>query len=149
MGNHLWHYEVTGSALAEVLKAEMGPDGQYTGVISSTGSAGALGYGDYMKELFPASKIVAAEALQCPTLLNNGYGGHRIEGIGDKHVPWIHNVCNTDMVIAVDNEKTIRLMRLFNEEKGRNYLIQNGVNAQLVQNLDLLGISSIDNKMTL
>lgn len=145
MGNHLWHYEVTGSALAEVLKAEMGPDGQYTGVISSTGSAGALGYGDYMKELFPASKIVAAEALQCPTLLNNGYGGHRIEGIGDKHVPWIHNVCNTDMVIAVDNEKTIRLMRLFNEEKGRNYLIQNGVNAQLVQNLDLLGISSIDN----
>ncbi|MCD6204107.1 MAG: pyridoxal-phosphate dependent enzyme [Candidatus Marinimicrobia bacterium] len=145
MGNHLWHYEVTGSALAEVLKAEMGPDDQYTGVISSTGSAGTLGCGDYMKELFPASKIVAAEALQCPTLLNNGYGGHRIEGIGDKHVPWIHNVRNTDMVIAVDDEKTIRLMRLFNEEKGRNYLIQNGVNAQLVQNLDLLGISSIGN----
>jgi cysteine synthase len=145
MGNHLWHYEVTGSALAEVLKAEMGPDDQYTGVISSTGSAGTLGCGDYMKELFPASKIVAAEALQCPTLLNNGYGGHRIEGIGDKHVPWIHNVRNTDMVIAVDDEKTIRLMRLFNEEKGRDYLVQNGVEEQLVQNLDLLGISSIGN----
>ncbi len=144
-GNHLWHYEVTGSALAEVLKAEMGPDDQYAGIISSTGSAGTLGCGDYMKELFPQSKIVAAEALQCPTLLNNGYGGHRIEGIGDKHVPWIHNVRNTDMVVAVDDEKTIRLMRLFNENKGREYLMQNGVNEDLVQNLDLLGISSIGN----
>jgi len=144
-GNHLWHYEVTGSALAEVLKAEMGPDDQYAGIISSTGSAGTLGCGDYMKELFPQSKIVAAEALQCPTLLNNGYGGHRIEGIGDKHVPWIHNVRNTDMVVAVDDEKTIRLMRLFNENKGREYLMQNGVNKDLVQNLDLLGISSIGN----
>jgi len=145
MGNHLWHYEVTGSALAEALKAEMGPDDQYAGVISSTGSAGTLGCGDYMKELFPQSKIVAAEALQCPTLLNNGYGGHRIEGIGDKHIPWIHNVRNTDMVVAVDDEKTIRLMRLFNEEKGRDYLAQNGVSEDLVQNLDLLGISSIGN----
>ena len=145
MGNHLWHYEITGSAMAEVLKAEMGPEDQYAGVISSTGSAGTLGCGDYMKELFPQSKIVAAEALQCPTLLNNGYGSHRIEGIGDKHVPWIHNVRNTDMVIAVNDEKTIRLMRLFNEEKGRNYLVQNGVNEDLVQNLDLLGISSIGN----
>ena len=144
-GNHLWHYEITGSALAEVLKAEMGPDDQYTGVISSTGSAGTLGCGDYMKELFPQSKIVAAEALQCPTLLHNGFGGHRIEGIGDKHVPWIHNVRNTDMVIAVDDEKTIRLMRLFNEEKGLDYLVQNGVSEDLVQNLDLLGISSIGN----
>jgi len=144
-GNHLWHYEVTGSALAEVLKAEMGPDDQYAGVISSTGSAGTLGCGDYMKELFPQSKIVAAEALQCPTLLNNGYGGHRIEGIGDKHVPWIHNVRNTDMVVAVDDEKTIRLMRLFNEEKGRDYLMKNGVDEKLVENLDLLGISSIGN----
>jgi len=144
-GNHLWHYEITGSALAEVLKAEMGPADQYAGVISSTGSAGTLGCGDYIKELFPQSKIVAAEALQCPTLLNNGYGGHRIEGIGDKHVPWIHNVRNTDMVIAVDDEKTIRLMRLFNEEKGRDYLVKNGVREDLVQNLDLLGISSIGN----
>ncbi len=145
MGNHLWHYEVTGSALAEVLKAEMGPDDQYAGVISSTGSAGTLGCGDYLKEIFPASKIVAAEALQCPTLLNNGYGGHRIEGIGDKHVPWIHNVRNTDMVVAVDDEKTIRLMRLFNDEKGRDYLVRNGISEKLVQSLDLLGISSIGN----
>ncbi len=145
MGNHLWHYEVTGSALAEALKAEMGVDDQYAGVISSTGSAGTLGCGDYMKEIFPQSKIVAAEALQCPTLLNNGYGGHRIEGIGDKHVPWIHNVRNTDMVIAVDDEHTIRLLRLFNEKIGREYLEQNGVDKSLTGQLDLLGISSIGN----
>ncbi|NIV31802.1 MAG: pyridoxal-5-phosphate-dependent protein subunit beta, partial [Anaerolineae bacterium] len=68
------------------------------GVVLTTGSAGTIGCGDYMKELFPASKVAASEALQCPTLLLNGFGGHRIEGIGDKHVPWIHNLKNTDMV---------------------------------------------------
>ena len=40
---------------------------------------------------FPKSKLAVAEALQCPTLLNNGFGDHRIEGIGDKNVPWIHD----------------------------------------------------------
>ncbi|MDO9547913.1 MAG: pyridoxal-phosphate dependent enzyme, partial [Candidatus Marinimicrobia bacterium] len=145
MGNHLWHYEVTGSALAEALKSEMGPNDYYAGIISSTGSAGTIGCGDYLKELFPQSKIVAAEALQCPTLLNNGFGGHRIEGIGDKHVPWIHNVRNTDMVVAVDDEHTIRLLRLFNEEAGCEFLIHNGVDESLVNQLDMLGISSIGN----
>lgn len=144
-GNHLWHYEITGRAMEEVLKKEMKPGDRYSGVVSSSGSAGTLACGDYLKEKFPTSKITVAEALQCPTLLNNGFGGHRIEGIGDKHVPWIHNVKNTDFVIAVDDEHTIRLMRLFNEEKGKEYLVNLGVKPSLVENLDLLGISSIGN----
>ena len=85
------------------------------------------------------------EALECPTLLLNGYGGHRIEGIGDKHVPWIHNVRNTDMVVAIDDERPMRLLRLFNEPFGREYLVKQGVDKKIVQNLDLLGISSIGN----
>ena len=64
-------------------------------------------------------KIGAAEALQCPTLLYNGFGSHRIEGIGDKHIPWIHNVRNTDMAIGVDDNATINIMRLFNEDSGQ------------------------------
>jgi cysteine synthase len=91
-GNHLWHYEVTGHAMEEVLRQEMGPRDTYGGVVLTSGSSGTLGCGDYLKEVFPTSKVVASEALQCPTLMLNGFGGHRIEGIGDKHVPWIHNL---------------------------------------------------------
>jgi len=144
-GNHLWHYEVTGHAMEEVLRHEMSPNDRYAGFISQTGSAGTLGAGDYLKKVFPQSKIVAGEALQCPTLLLCGYGGHRIEGIGDKHVPWIHNVKNTDVVIAVDDQSCMNLIRLFNEREGWDYLQKQGVSNTIVAKLPLLGISSIGN----
>ncbi len=144
-GNHLWHYEVTGRAIEEVLHRVMSNNDRYAGFISQTGSAGTLGAGDYLKEVFPQSKIVAGEALQCPTLLLCGYGGHRIEGIGDKHVPWIHNVKNTDMVIAVDDNSCMNLIRLFNEPEGWNYLRKQGVSDDIIAKLPLLGISSIGN----
>lgn len=144
-GNYLWHYDITGQAMEEVLQKELGPDDHYRGVCLTTGSAGTIGCGDYLKELFPASKVVAGEALQCPTLMENGFGGHRIEGIGDKHVPWIHNVKNTDMLMAIDDNLVTNLARLFNEPVGHEYLLSNGVPAEIVQNLDLLGFSSIAN----
>jgi len=146
-GNHLWHYDVTGHAMEEVLEAEL-RGGRYAGVVLTSGSSGTMGCGDYLKERFPQSKLVVSEALQCPTLLENGFGGHRIEGIGDKHVPWIHNVRNTDMVIAIDDEDTMSLVRLFNEEAGRTYLESRGVSSDLVGQLDLLGISSVANLLT-
>ena len=86
-----------------------------------------------------------AEALQCPTLLSAGFGAHRIEGIGDKHVPWIHNVRNTDLVTAIDDEATMRLLRLFNEPAGHALLTRRGVPEATVAQLPLLGISSICN----
>ena len=144
-GNYLWHYEVTGHAMEEVLQKVMGPSDRYAGFISQTGSAGTLGTGDYLKKIYPQSKIVAGEALQCPTLLLCGYGGHRIEGIGDKHVPWIHNVKNTDMVIAADDNACMNLMRLFNDPEGWRYLGQQGISEDFIQKLPLLGISSIGN----
>jgi hypothetical protein len=78
-------------------------------------------------------------------LLENGFGAHRIEGIGDKHVPWIHNVKNTDLVIALDDNVIVRLARLFNEPAGREYLVGQGVPEGLVHKLDLLGFSGIAN----
>jgi cysteine synthase len=144
-GNYLWHYEVTGKAMAEVLQAELGPRDAYRGVTLTTGSAGTIACGDFLKQRFPASKIAAGEAWQCPTLLENGFGAHRIEGIGDKHVPWIHNVKNTDLVIALDDNVIVRLARLFNEPAGREYLVGQGVPEGLVQKLDLLGFSGIAN----
>jgi cysteine synthase A len=147
-GNYLWHYDITGHAMEEVLQQVMGPRDSYRGVALTTGSAGTIGCGDYMKQIFPTSKVVASEALQCPTLLLNGFGGHRIEGIGDKHVPWIHNVKNTDMVMSIDDEACMSLVRLFNEPAGRAYLAEQGVPEQLVGQLDLFGISSIANTLS-
>ncbi len=144
-GNYLWHYEITGHAIEEVLRQVLGPQDRFFGITSNTGSAGTIGCGDYTKQLFPYSRIVASEALQCPTLLNNGFGGHRIEGIGDKHVPWIHNVKNTDVITAIDDEATVSLIRLFNEPVGRAFLVKQGVPESLVGQLDLIGISGIAN----
>lgn len=147
-GNYLWHYEVTGHAMEEVLTQVMGPQDYYRGMVSATGSAGTIASGDYMKKLFPDSKIVASEALQCPTLLENGFGAHRIEGIGDKHVPWIHNTKNTDMVVAIDDNAVVNISRLFNEEVGRAFLVEKGVPEALVNQLDLLGFSGISNVLS-
>ena len=144
-GNYTWHYEVTGRAMVEVLEQIMVPNDNFRGAVYTTGSAGTIASGDYLKRLFPTSKIAASEALQCPTLLNNGFGAHRIEGIGDKHVPWIHNVKNTDMVMAIDDETPMALIRLFNEPAGKAYLVKQGVPESLVENLPLLGISSVAN----
>src|SRR5215211_4296649 len=144
-GNYLWHFEVTGHAMEEVLKQVMGPNDRYRGMASATGSAGTIASGDYMKKLFPDSKIVASEALQCPTLLENGFGAHRIEGIGDKHVPWIHNTKNTDVVVAIDDNAVVNISRLFNEETGRAYLVEKGVPESLVGKLGFLGFSGISN----
>ncbi len=147
-GNYLWHHEVTGPAILEVLERILGPEDKFRGFMSTTGSAGTVACGDFLKKQFPLSKIVASEALQCPTLLRNGFGEHRIEGIGDKHVPWIHNIKNLDFVVAVDDETPISLMRLFNEPAGKKHLKSKGVDTALIDMLDLLGISGIGNLVT-
>ena len=147
-GNYLWHYEVTGRAMVEVLEKVMGPNDEFRGLTSATGSAGTIASGDYLKQVFPASKIVASEALQCPTLLLNGFGEHRIEGIGDKHVPWVHNAKNTDMVVAIDDNAVVNISRLFNEPEGQKYLLSQSVPQETVEQLDLLGFSGISNVLT-
>jgi len=147
-GNYLWHYAVTGAAIGEVLERAMRPGDRYAGMVSATGSGGTIAGGDWLKQRHPASKIAASEALQCPTLLRAGFGSHRIEGIGDKHVPWVHNVRNTDLVAAIDDAAPMALLRLFNEEAGQKYLMKAGVPESLVRDLPLLGISGISNLLT-
>lgn len=147
-GNYLWHYDVTGHAMEEVLGTVAAPNDQYFGMVSATGSAGTIASGDYMKQLYPGSKIGASEALQCPTLIENGFGSHRIEGIGDKHVPWIHNTKNTDIIVAIDDNAVVNLARLFNEPAGKSYLIAAGVPEKFVENLDLFGFSGISNMLS-
>ncbi len=145
MGNPMWHYHVTGSAVEELLEKYLAPGQRLAGYVSSSGSGGTLGAGYYLKKIFPGSKLAACEALQCPTLLLNGFGGHRIEGIGDKHVPWVHDCKETDFIIDVDDEAPMRLLRLFNEPLGRAVLKAGGVPPELADSLDLLGISGVAN----
>jgi len=144
-GNYLWHYEVTADAVGRVMERAAGKKGVLAAYVSSTGSAGTIAAGDRLKQTFPGVKIGAAEALQCPTLLMNGFGAHRIEGIGDKHVPWIHNVRNLDAVIAVDDNDCMNLLRLFNEPEGKALLAARGVPTPLIQSLPLVGISGMGN----
>ena len=146
MGNPLWHYNVTGTALAELWEAVKQPGQRLSGACFTSGSAGTLSAGDLLKERYPRLKLGVGEALQCPTLLENGFGDHRIEGIGDKHIPWIHNVKNTDMAIAIDDEDSQRLLRLFNTPEGQTYLREElGLDDELIEKLTWLGISGIAN----
>lgn len=147
-GNSCFHYYVTGSAIEKVFNKIKSQNSRLSGFVSATGSAGTIGAGDYLKNKFPQIKIVASEALQCPTLLMNGFGGHRIEGIGDKHVPWIHNVKNTDVVTAIDDEHPLRILRLFNEEIGLKFLSSFGIDEKTLNKLSWLGISSISNVLS-
>ena len=146
-GNHVVHYLVTGSALArlfEALHADQ-PALRLRAFVSATGSAGTIGAGDYLKERF-GSLVVAGEALECPTMLWNGFGEHNIQGIGDKHIPLIHNVLNTDVALAVSERATDRLGVLLGTDAGRDFLRERrNVADDVVEELRSLGLSSICN----
>jgi cysteine synthase len=147
-GNHLGHYEVTGRALGHVfehVRNASGRDLRLAAFTSATGSAGTIAAGDRLKETY-GTKIVAVEALECPTLLQNGFGEHNIQGIGDKHVPLIHNVMNTDVVVAVSDRATDQLEVMFNSDDGLGYLADRRLVPQAVlATLEHFGLSSICN----
>ena len=141
-GNHLSHFGVTGPALERVF-AEAGGK-RLAAFVAASGSAGTLGAGDYLKERLGA-RIVAVEALECPTMIYNGYGSHNIQGIGDKHIPLIHNVFNTDDAVAVTDRATDTLLLLFNTPAGKDHLANLGIDPGLIESLRHLGLSSICN----
>ena len=144
--NHLAHYLVTGRALETTLAAvhEENASIRPFAFVSASGSAGTIGAGDWLKERL-GTKTVAVEALECPTMLENGFGEHNIQGIGDKHIPLIHNVMATDYVVGVSDRSTDQLNLLFNTSAGRAELAAAGVSAGLIAALSSFGLSSICN----
>ena len=144
-GNAIWHYQMTGSLIGEIFENHYSDGRRLSAYVSATGSAGTIAAGDYLRTQHPGIRVVATEALQCPTLLQCGFGEHRIEGIGDKHIPWIHNVRNTNLVAAIDDEQAMQLMRLFNTEEGHKCLQREGVDEATLQSLDMIGISGLCN----
>ncbi len=146
-GNYLAHYLCTGRAAERAFETRRGQSGtsRLRAFVSATGSAGTLGAGDYLKGRH-GTTIVAAEALECPTLLYNGFGDHNIQGIGDKHVPLIHNVMNTDVVAGVSDAATDCLGLLFALPAGRSYLAsRRGVPQAFLDRAHAFGLSSLCN----
>jgi len=146
-GNHLAHFQCTGTALGHVFDhmREKRPGLRLRAFVSASGSAGTLGTGDYLKEAYGA-RIVAVEALECPTILYNGFGEHNVQGIGDKHIPYIHNVHNTDLVAAITDRATDHLGLLFSSRAGLDYLAgHRRVPTEVLGVLGSFGLSSICN----
>jgi cysteine synthase len=146
-GNHLVHYLCTGRALERVFRQVQRdrPELRLSAFVSATGSAGTIGAGDHLKDIF-GTRIVAAEALECPTMLYNGFGEHNIQGIGDKHIPLVHNVMNTDVATAVSDRSTDSLNVLFNTEVGKEFLLESaGLSEELIGELENFGLSSLCN----
>ena len=147
--NYLVHYRCTGRALEKTFKtlSAANPDLTLAAFVAGTGSAGTLGAGDYLKRVH-GTKIVAVEPVECPTMLHNGYGEHNIQGIGDKHIPLIQNVMNTNIVAGVSDESCDSLNVLFNTPTGRRYLVdRRQLDPGLVAGLGLLGLSGIANML--
>lgn len=148
MSNYRFHYHVTGNTavelMAELQEKGIG-NGKAAAFIWAMGSAGTIAAGDRIKQVFPDCKIVGLEPVQCPTMYNNGYGAHEIQGIGDKHVTWIHNTFNMDALMCIDDEDCLRGLQLLSEDVGRETLVKRyGADEALVEKLgDLFGISGI------
>lgn len=120
--NYRFHEYVTGNTMIELVRDEAIGNKGIAAIHLTVGSAGTIASGDRIKKVFPNAKVIAGEPIQCPTLSLNGYGGHDIQGIGDKHVTWIHNVMNTDGVVLIDDMDAKRLLKLISSEEGKAYL---------------------------
>ena len=144
--NYAIHRAVTGPSLEKsFLEVKKNSNLKPRFYVSASGSSGTLAAGDYLKDSLGTSTAVV-EALECPTLLKNGYGEHNIQGIGDKHVPLIHNVMNTDFVVDISDKATDNLNLVFNTNIGKEYLIKKiGLEEFLVNKLPEFGFSSIAN----
>ena len=144
--NYAIHRAVTGPSLERsFIKVKGDSNLKARFYVSASGSSGTLAAGDYLKERL-LSKIAVVEATECPTLLYGGYGEHNIQGIGDKHVPLIHNVMNTDFVVGISDQATNYLNLIFNTEIGQKYLIEKkGLEDNLVKRFPEFGFSSIAN----
>jgi len=144
--NYLIHYHCTGRAAEAVFKA-VNDDGtrELAAFVSATGSAGTIAAGDFLKKHW-GSRTAGVEALECPTMLSNGYGEHNIQGIGDKHIPLIHNVMNMDFVVGVSDRVTDRLNLLLGSKTGRLYLERRrGLDPALTAAFAHVGISGLAN----
>jgi len=144
-GNYRFHYYVTGNTMLELVEQEEIGNGKIDAVVLGVGSAGTIACGDRVKQVFPDAKVVALEPIQCPTISMNGYGGHDIQGIGDKHVTWIHHVTNNDAVVAIDDMESKKGLQLLTDEVGKAFLKEFIPEKTVEEMSTIFGISGVAN----
>jgi cysteine synthase len=141
MANYRFHYHCTAAAADEVVR---GLGLHARAFVSAMGSAGTIAAGEALRKTHPGMAIVAVEPVQCPTLFNVGFGAHRIEGIGDKHVTWIHNVWATDLLVCVDDQDCLEGLQLI--EEGAETLAAAGIDPALARSWSgVFGVSGVCN----
>ena len=139
--NYRFHYHCTAAAASEVVR---GLGLRVAAFVSAMGSAGTIAAGEALKREHAGCATVAVEPVQCPTLYNVGFGAHRIEGIGDKHVTWIHNVFATDLLACVDDLECLLGLQLL--QQGRDALVAEGVPEPVASGVeDVFGVSGVCN----
>jgi len=172
MANYRFHYYVTGHSAEEVvreLEQEGVGDGKVAAFVSAMGSeadlqglpycrTGAHPVSDTLRERLRRARHprhrrqardLDTQLLEhgCPDVhrRHNGYGGHDIQGIGDKHVTWIHNCLNMDALMCIDDIESKKGLQLITEPGGKEYLAtEAGVPEEHVEKISkTLGISSI------
>ena len=147
-GNYRFHYHVTGNTILELIDQLKIGNGRVSAIVSAVGSAGTIACGDRIKQVYPEVKVVTSEPVQCPTLSLNGYGGHDIQGIGDKHVTWIHNVMNNDAVVAVDDIECKKMLQVMTDPAGKKFLSEILPEEKVELLADIFGISGVANVLS-
>lgn len=146
-GNYRFHFGVTAEAALEAaseLAARGVGQGRIAAFVSAMGSSGTIAAGDRIKQVHPGAATVGLEPVQCPTLYDVGFGGHRIEGIGDKHVTWVHNVHAMDYLLCVDDQACLEGLSVVQE--GTEVLVEQGVpEADARALVNRFGVSGICN----
>jgi cysteine synthase A len=141
LGNYRFHFHCTAAAAQEVVETLGLEPGAF---VSAMGSAGTIAAGEALRQRHPGMPIVALEPVQCPTLFSVGFGGHRIEGIGDKHVTWIHNVWAIDLLLCIDDLECLEGLQLLQE--GTAALEAEGVEPELARSwVGFFGVSGVCN----
>ena len=146
--NYRFHYYVTGNSMLELFEElkSRGVGTRFAAITSAMGSSGTIACGDRVKQIHPGCRVVGLEPVQCPTLYSNGFGGHDIQGIGDKHVTWIHNTDNMDAIACIDEWDCKKGMQLVHEDAGLEVLEKSGAKRSDLEFMrELFGISGICN----
>jgi len=149
-GNYRFHYYVTGNSCIEVAEelASRGiGNGKIAAFVSAMGSGGTIAAAERIKHEYHDALTIGVEPIQCPTIYWNGYGGHDIQGIGDKHVTWIHNVFLMDAIMCIDDIESKKGLQMMTEEAGWKVMAERyGVPEESIREMnDIMGISGVCN----
>ena len=143
-GNYLWHYDITGHAIEELVIMKLQDPGMRIGLDFSH----RFSRYDRQRRLHETALSVQLHRRGRDSAVSNAVAERLWRPSRQALATSMsldHNIANTDFIIAVDDNAVMNLARLFNEPEGKAYLVKEGISEDRVENLDLLGLSSTIN----